>query len=574
MNCRFRRPLCVAIAMMLTLALPACGTNRIKSLSATSDRPFDSVLADLHERAFRFFWETANPNNGLVPDRYPTPSFASIAAVGYALTAYPVGVEHAYITREAARERVLTTLRFLYAAPQGPQTRGTAGYKGFFYHFLDLNTGERFGNVELSPADTALFLAGALFCQSYFNRKNTEEVEIRALVNALYSRVDWRWMQPRAPAIVVGWKPESGFIADDYHGYSEVMIMYLLALGSPSFAVGPEAWGEWTSTYERTWGHYFGQTYLHFPPLFGHQFTHVWVDFRNIQDDYMRAHGIDYFENSRRATYAQRAYAIDNPLGCKDYGESVWGITASDGPANVTVQQRVYRSYAARGIGGASAYDDCTLAPTAVAGSIPFAPEITIPTLLQMHRRYGQRIYSRYGFLDSFNPSFDYDLPLRHGRRIPGFGWVDNDYLGVDQGPILAMLENYHTELIWRVMRKNPYLRRGLERAGFSGGWLADAQRRLESRPASGGSPVPRGVVAGCTRGIQARSGARSQAHLRSSITGGWCGLGGSAGHPGPQERPHHDHYSAPEIGNLVAAVNRIADSRGMHARTILRLVA
>ena len=445
--------------------------------AATSDRPFDSVLADLHERTFRFFWETANPNNGLVPDRYPTPSFASIAAVGYALTAYPVGVEHAYITREAARERVLTTLRFLYAAPQGPQTRGTAGYKGFFYHFLDLNTGERFGNVELSPADTALFLAGALFCQSYFNRKNTEEVEIRALVNALYSRVDWRWMQPRAPAIVVGWKPESGFIADDYHGYSEVTIMYLLALGSPSFAVGPEAWGEWTSTYERTWGHYFGQTYLHFPPLFGHQFTHVWVDFRNIQDDYMRAHGIDYFENSRRATYAQRAYAIDNPLGCKDYGESVWGITASDGPANVTVQQRVYRSYAARGIGGASAYDDCTLAPTAVAGSIPFAPEITIPTLLQMHRRYGQRIYSRYGFLDSFNPSFDYDLPLRHGRRIPGFGWVDNDYLGVDQGPILAMLENYHTELIWRVMRKNPYLRRGLERAGFSGGWLADAQR-------------------------------------------------------------------------------------------------
>src|SRR5437588_12305637 len=137
-------------------------------------------------------------------------------------------------------------------------------------------------------------------------------------------------------------------------------------------------------------GHYFGQTYLHFPPLFGHQFTHVWVDFRNIQDDYMRAHGIDYFENSRRATYAQRAYAIDNPLGCKDYGESVWGITASDGPANVTVQQRVYRSYAARGIGGASAYDDCTLAPTAAAGSIPFAPEITIPTLLHMHRRNGQ----------------------------------------------------------------------------------------------------------------------------------------------------------------------------------------
>lgn len=474
-----RRSLSLAIAATLTFALPACGGRTIRPPIRTSDRPFAPVLADLHERTFRFFWETTNPSNGLVPDRYPTPSFASIAAVGYALTAYPIGIEHGYITREAARARVLTTLKFLYNAPQGPQARGMTGYKGFFYHFLDINTGERFGTVELSTADTALFLAGALFCQSYFNRADAEEVEIRALVDALYGRVDWRWAQPRAPAIVLGWTPEGGYLAYDYRGYSEVMIMYLLALGSPTFAVGPDAWSEWTSTYELKWGRHFGQTYLHFPPLFGHQFSHVWVDFRGIQDAYMRARGLDYFENSRRATYAQRAYAIENPLGCRDYGANMWGITASDGPADVTVEQRVYRSYSARGIGGAEANDDCTLAPTAVAGSIAFAPEIAIPTLLEMHRRYGQHIYSKYGFVDAFNASFDYDLPLRHGRRIPGLGWVDGDYLGLDQGPILAMLENHHTDLVWRVMRKNPHLRRGLERAGFSGGWLAGARENV-----------------------------------------------------------------------------------------------
>lgn len=461
--------------LTLTLIIPACSSRPRHAPVRSSDRALAPVLADLHQRTFRYFWETTNPSNGLAPDRYPTPSFASIAAVGYALTAYPVGVEHGYITREAARARVLTTLEFLLDAPQGPEAHGTAGYKGFFYHFLDIQTGERYGTVELSTADTALLLAGALFCQSYFDGAQAEEGQIRALVDALYRRVDWRWMQPRGPAIALGWTPEAGFLTSDYRGYSEVMSTYLLALGSPTFAVDPAAWGEWTSTYDHSWGLHFGQTYLHFAPLFGHQFTHVWVDFRGIQDDSMRARGIDYFENSRRATYAQRAYAIENPLGCKDYGENVWGITAVDGPADVVVQQRVYRSYAARGIGGAETYDDCTLAPTAVAGSIPFAPEIAIPALLEMHRRYGQYLYSKYGFFDAFNPSFDFDLPLRHGRRIPGFGWVDGDYLGLDQGPILAMLENYRSELIWSVMRKNPYLRRGLERAGFSGGWLDSA---------------------------------------------------------------------------------------------------
>ena len=232
----------------------------------------------------------------------------------------------------------MTTLRFLRNAPQGPQASGVAGYKGFFYHFLDMKTGQRAGDSELSTVDTAILLAGALFVQSYFDRPMPEEVEIRKLVDEIYRRVDWRWAQPNAPAISHGWSPEEGFIEYDWRGYNEAMLVYLLALGSPTHPVGPEAWTEWTSTYDASWRTYFGQQFLNFAPLFGHQYTHVWIDFREIQDAYMRRRGLDYFENSRRATYAQRAYAMTNPAQCKDYGANVWGITASDGPGDLELE--------------------------------------------------------------------------------------------------------------------------------------------------------------------------------------------------------------------------------------------
>ncbi|MGH7310196.1 MAG: glucoamylase family protein, partial [Candidatus Rokuibacteriota bacterium] len=299
------------------------------------------------------------------------------------------------------------------------------------------------------------------------------------LADRIYRRVDWRWAQPKKPAISLGWLPEAGFLKYDWRGYNEAMIVYLLALASPTYPVGTNAWTEWTSTYDRQWGTFFGQEFLGFPSLFGHQYTHVWTDFRGIRDAYMRRRGLDYFENSRRAVYAQQAYAIANPRRCRDYGETVWGITASDGPADIVVEdangRRVFRSYTARGIDPTGMRDDCTLAPTAVVASLPFAPEIVIPATLEMNRRFGQHIYSKYGFLDAFNRTFtfDFEFRLRHGRQVPAFGWVNGDYLGIDQGAMLAMIENYRTGLIWRVMRKNPYLRRGLERAGFAGGWLA-----------------------------------------------------------------------------------------------------
>jgi hypothetical protein len=468
------------LATILALLAPAAGQAQEPTIQTAVARPLspamDPFLLELQERTFRFFWETANPENGLIPDRYPTPSFSSIAAVGFGLTTYPIGVERGYITREQARRRVLVTLRFFAGAPQGTDARGPAGHRGFFYHFLDMKTGERFGDSELSTIDTAILLAGALFCQSYFDRADVEEVEIRALVDEIYRRVDWRWAQPKGPAISLGWSPEEGFLKYDWRGYNEAMLVYLLALGSPSFAVGSDAWGEWTSTYDKQWSTQYGQEYLNFAPLFGHQYTHVWTDFRDIRDSYMKRRNLDYFENSRRAVYAQQAYAIANPRRCRDYGETIWGLTASDGPADVEIEdaggRRAFRSYSARGVDLNGKHDDCTLAPTAVIASIPFAPELAIPTTLEMHRRYGQYIYSKYGFFDAFNRTFAFDVPLRHGRRIPDFGWVAGDYLGIDQGAILAMIENYRSALVWRVMRKNPYLRRGLEQAGFSGGWL------------------------------------------------------------------------------------------------------
>jgi hypothetical protein len=456
---------------------PAGGPPPVQPpLDEAQRRAFDPLLDELQQRTFDFFWQTANAANGLVPDRYPTPSPASIAAVGFALTAYPIGVERGWITRDQARERVLATLRFFYDAPQGQQPDGVAGYKGFFYHFLDMERGLRARHCELSTVDTALLLAGMLFCHDWFDGADDDEARIRQMVEVIYARVDWTWAQPRPPLIALGWMPEDGFIGLDWRGYDEGMIVYLLALGAPVHSIDASAWPAWCSTYDRSWGTYRGYEHLTFPPLFGHQFSHVWTDFRGIADPYMRARGIDYFENSRRATYSQQAYAIANPGGWKGYDDRVWGLSACDGPFNgsrdYAGSRRRFFGYAARGTGLTRTYDDGTIAPTAMVSSLPFAPEIVLPSLQEMMRRHGERIYSRFGLLDAFNPSFDYTVKLAYGRLVPGFGWVDNDYVGIDQGAVVAMIANDRGGLVWNVMRNNAYLVRGLRRAGFAGGWL------------------------------------------------------------------------------------------------------
>jgi hypothetical protein len=464
-----------APASLLLVGLFAC----TGAVSAPPSEPITSPRAQafldtLGQRTFAFFWERTDPATGLTPDRWPTPSFSSIAAVGFALTAYPIGAEEGYVTRNEAAARTLTTLRWFWQAPQGPAASGTSGDHGFFYHFLDQQSGTRFRDVELSTVDTSLLLGGVLFCQQYFDGADATESAIRAYADSLYRRVDWRWAERTAPLINMGWKPEDGWQPLDWRGFNEAMLVYILALGSPTSAIDSTAWAAWSSTYQ--WGRYYGQSHLGFAPLFGHHYSHVWIDFRGIQDPFTRAHGIDYAENSRRATLAQRSYAIDNPAGWAGYGANVWGLSASDGPADLTLDykghSRRFFTYAARGASFTEVRDDGTLAPTAAAGSLPFAPEIVIPALLQMRERYGDWLFGQYGFLDAFNPSFQFPVGVSQGRLVPGEGWFDTDYLGIDQGPIVAMLANYRSDLVWKYMRKSPYIIRGLRRAGFSGGWL------------------------------------------------------------------------------------------------------
>src|SRR5689334_7284763 len=433
-----------------------------------------AFLDTLQRRTFNWFWERTDPNNGLTPDRWPTKSFSSVAAVGFALTAYPVGVERGYVSRADAAQRTLNTLRFMYNAPQGAQPTNVTGYKGFFYHFLDMQTGYRFEQVALSTIDTSLLLGGVLFCQSYYTGSDPVESAIRAYADSLYRRVDWAWAIHTSPYVSMGWKPEDGWIPADWRGYDEGMIVYVLALGSPTHSIDPASWAGWTSTYK--WADFYGQTHVNFPPLFGHQYSHIWIDFRGIQDAYMRGKGIDYFENSRRATISQRSYAIANPNQWVGYSSTIWGLTAADGPKDTTMtidgRQRLFWTYTARGATFNEIRDDGTIVPTAAGGSIPFAPEIAIPALQAMRDKYGDNLYSKYGFLDSFNPTFDANVRVQHGRVVPGVGWFDTDYLGIDQGPIIAMIENYRTDLVWKKMRQQPSIILGLRRAGFSGGWL------------------------------------------------------------------------------------------------------
>jgi hypothetical protein len=423
----------------------------------------DARLSGLQEESFNYFLHEYNPANGLVKDKSHLDWPASIAAVGMALTVYPVGVERGFLPREAAVQRTLASLRFFAASDQsgGPQS---TGYKGFYFHFLDFDSGRRVWNSELSSIDTALLLAGALSAASYFQREDADEREIRELADMLYRRADWQWMRNGGRTMSHGWKPERGFLRWRWEGYDEAMILYVLAMGSPTFPVPAECYTAWTETYE--WKRIYGIDYLYAGPLFIHQMSHVWIDFRDIRDAFMRSKDCDYFENSRRATLVQQQYAMQNPMGYRHYGEFCWGITASDGPGKSSrkvagVARRFY-DYIARGVPYGP--DDGTLAPWAALACLPFAPEIVLPTMhyfssLQLDES------NRDGFKASFNPTFP------AGADKP-FGWVSPCHFGINEGPTVLMLENYRSGLPWALMRQCPYIVHGLRQAGFTGGWL------------------------------------------------------------------------------------------------------
>jgi hypothetical protein len=421
----------------------------------------DKQLAELQRLTFDYFLKETNPENGLVPDSTRQGSPCTITATGFALAAYPVGVERGFITRRDAIKRTLTTLRFFFHSPQGPEPDAT-GYKGFYYHFLDMKTGRRTWDCELSTIDSTFLIAGALTAAEYFNRDTEGEREIRALAEAIYSRAEWQWAQNRGVTVTHGWRPETGFIKYRWQGYNEALLLYILALASPTNPLPAKSYRAWTRTYK--WKKLYGQEFLYAGPLFIHQLSHLWIDFRGIQDDYMRKHESDYFENSRRATYIQQEYAMRNPRGFKGYGEYIWGLTASDGPgpASKKVKGKLLRFYDYNARGVPNGPDDGTLAPWAVVASLPFAPEIVLPSIEYFDETFPE-MTSKYGFKCSFNPTFS-----TAARKE----WISKGYYGLDQGPIVLMIENYRSEFLWRLMRRCPYIVEGLRRAGFAGGWL------------------------------------------------------------------------------------------------------
>ncbi len=431
------------------------------------------LLESLQRETFNYFLHEVNPRNGLVADRTKPGAPASIAAVGLALSSYPIGVERGFMRRTSAVRRTLATLRFFQASEQGTAPDAT-GYKGFYYHFLDLRSGRRTWRSELSTIDTAFLLAGVLTAATYFDQDTPDERAIRELADELYRRTDWRWACNGGTALTHGWKPGRGFLRYHWQGYDEGLFMYVLGLGSPTHPLPKSSYRQWASSY--IWKEIYDTGFVYAGPMFTHQISHLWIDFRGIQDAYMRRRKMDYFENSRRATCVQREYAIENPRGFAGYGANCWGITATDGPGPVTCtirgRKRRFFGYKARGVPDGP--DDGSIAPWAVVASLPFAPDLVLPALHHFEK-LKLRKKNSYGFKATFNPTYG-------ERSVRAKPWVSPYHYGINQGPIVMMIENYRSGLLWELVRRNPYFVTGLQRAGFVGGWLNRAAHQKALR--------------------------------------------------------------------------------------------
>jgi hypothetical protein len=421
----------------------------------------EQTLDRLQRAAFGYFLEATNPANGLIADTSREGSPCSIAVVGFALSCYPVAVDRGWVKREDASARALKVLRFLRDSDQSGTPEST-GHRGFYYHFLDMDTGTRMWRSELSMVDTALLIAGALTCANYFTRNSADEIELRQIVEMLYRRIDWHWVQDERGSIRQGWKPESGFLHYLWQGYNEAIVLYVLALGSPTYPLDERGYEAWTVTYQ--WENLYDYDLLYAGPLFIHEFSEAWLDVRGMRDRFMRERRSDYFENTRRAIMVQRAYAVRNPNELAGYDEYCWGFTACDGPSgeiDTASRGRMhFFGYAARGVPYGP--DDGTICGWAALASLPFAPEIALQTAATMLARYPE-ILSGDRYTTSFNPTL---------KNEDGTVWVSPGHFGLDQGLLVMMIENYRSELIWRLTRSCKYIRTGLQRAGFRGGWL------------------------------------------------------------------------------------------------------
>jgi len=403
--------------------LPAARAAQPKMPLSEED---DRFLDDLQRAAYLYFWEQGNPQTGLVRDRFSVRGndrggVASIAATGFGLTALCIAEKRRYLPHGPVRDRVLATLRALW--------RKLPNHRGFFYHFADVNTGERQWDSEVSSVDTAILLCGVLTCTQCFDHE-----ELNDLAEDIFNRVDWTWLSEDTALLPHGWMPEVGFLPYRWDGYSELMMMYLLGLGSSSHPLPAGAWNAW----KRTTFEYGGLRYIGaFAPLFVHQYSQAWFDFRAKRDRYA-----DYFQNSITATEVHMRFCLELARQFPDYSADLWGITASDSQ----------HGYVAWGGPPGTGPIDGTVVPSAAAGSLPFLPQACLRVLRNMKARYGDQAWSRYGLVNAFNP-------LKN--------WYDTDSVGIDTGITMLMAENLRTGFVWETFMKNPEARRGMERAGF-----------------------------------------------------------------------------------------------------------
>jgi hypothetical protein len=427
-----RRELLKQVALLAAQSARVVLADDANAVAAASPAPelapADEAFLDEMERAhFLYFWEQTNPKTGLIKDRWDPQSpdqgglVASIASTGFGLTALCIGHERGFASSYDIRSRALATLLFLW--------KTMPNHRGFFYHWANLNTGERVWDAEVSSIDTAILLCGVITCREYFPGG-----PIARLANAILNRVDWNWVAEDTSLVSHGWMPEAGFLPYRWDYYSELVMLNLLGMGSASHPLPPDSWNAW----KRTTFEYDGQRYIgSFAPLFVHQYPQAWFDLRGKRDRYA-----DYFRNSTTATEVHRRFCLELASRFPDYSEDLWGITASNSPRGYTVW------------GGPPAIGpiDGTVAPSAAGGSLVFLPQQTLRVLKAIRSRYGDRAWTRYGFVNAFNPLTN---------------WFDRGVIGIDTGITLLMAENLRTGFVWKTFMKSGEARRGLDRAGF-----------------------------------------------------------------------------------------------------------
>ena len=418
----------------------------------------DVLILRLQRAAFDYFTRHTHPVTGLVADTSRESSPCSIAVVGFALSCYPIAVKNGWISRTEAAATTRRCLRFFADSVQSDAPDAT-GYNGFYYHFLDMASGKRVWDCELSLIDTALLMAGICAAGAFFDAP--DEGDIRDTATGLFDRVDWLWAQIGNSTLSQGWRPDCGFLHYGWEGYNEALILYVLGAGSRTHALSPASFRDWTLTYQ--WEHMLGDTLLFSGPLFTHLFSHAWIDFRGIQDGFMQEAGSDYFKNTLAAIRVHRAHAIRNPRGYAGYDRDFWGVTAGDGPGNLDRysdgRDRRFFGYMSRGIPYGP--DDGTIAPWAMLACLPFDPPAALSGTRHLLRNYPQVICNDR-FSSSFNPSLVMD----------GKGWLSPGHYGLDQGLLVMSIENHRSGFIWDLMKASPPISDGLRGAGFSGGWL------------------------------------------------------------------------------------------------------